>query len=352
MKPYIYTARNGVHIINLQKTIRLWTDASNFIKAVGAHGDTVLFVATKRQAQTVMQDEAVRAKMPYVTNRWLGGMLTNFQTVRKSIKKIDEIEGQLGEDKVDTLSKKEVLRLERSRDKLMKNLGGIREMNKLPSAIFVIDPRNEHIAVAEANRLKIPVVALVDTNCDPDLIDYVIPANDDAIRGIQLFASAVADAILQGLEDHKEAMIRSFDKDGGDAVAIAEGGDAGVEMAASDVAPEVVRKPSKGADEVEAAAEKAPAAKAPAKEAAAAKAPAKEAAAAEAPAEEAPAEEAPAAEAPAEEAPAAEAPAAEAPAEEAPAEEAPAEEAPAEEAPAEEAPAEEAPAKDETPTDA
>ena len=322
MRPYIYTARNGVHIINLQKTIRMWIDASNFIKAVGAHGDTVLFVATKRQAQTVMQSEAVRAKMPYITHRWLGGMLTNFQTVRKSIKKIDEIEGQLGEGKVETLSKKEVLKLERSRNKLMLNLGGIRDMNKLPAAIFVIDPKKEHIAVAEANRLKIPVVALVDTNCDPDLIDYVIPANDDAIRGIQLFASAVADSILKGLEDHKEAMIRGFDKDGGDTVAIAEGGDADVAMSTSDVAPEVVRKPSaKGTDEVEAAA------------------------AEEAPAEAAPAEEAPAEAAPAEEAAAEAAPAEEAPAEAAPAEEAPAEAAPAEEAAAEEAPAEETPSK-------
>jgi len=265
MKQYIYTARNGVHIINLQKTIRMYRDAESFVKTLAGRGETILFVATKRQAQTVIEDAASRCKMPFVTNRWLGGMLTNYQTVKKSIDKMVAIEAMLGEESVGRLSKKEVLTLERKRDKLMKNLGGIRDMGRLPAALFIVDPKREHIAVAEAKRLNIPIVALVDTNCDPDVVDYVIPANDDAIRGIQLFSDSMADVIIEGLNQHKEQMISGFDKDGGTAAVD------GVPVAAADgPAPEVVRKPSIKADEAEkeAPAEAAPAAEAAAPEAA------------------------------------------------------------------------------------
>ena len=295
MRPYIYTARNGVHIINLQKTIRMYREAEAFVNKLASRGETILFVATKRQAQTVIEEAAKRCKMPYVTNRWLGGMLTNYETVKQSIDKLGKIEGMLGEESVGKLAKKEVLTLERSRDKLMKNLGGIREMGRLPSALFIVDPKREHIAVAEAQRLNIPIVALVDTNCDPDVIDYVVPANDDAIRGVQLFSESLADAILEGVNTHKEQVISGFDKEGAAGQAVVDG--VAVEAAS---APEVVRKPSVKAEEAaaEAATVEAPAAEvsAPAEEA---PAEAVEAAAEEAPAAEAAApavEEAPAAE--------------------------------------------------------
>ncbi len=266
MKPFIYTARNGVHIINLQKTIRLYREAENFVKTIASRGESILFVATKRQAQEVIEQEANRCKMPFVTHRWLGGMLTNFQTVKKSIDKLISIENMLGEESVERLVKKEVLSLERSRDKLMRNLGGIRNMKRTPAAIFVIDPKRESIAVAEARRLNIPVVALVDTNCDPDIVDYVIPANDDAIRGIQLFTAAMADAVIAGLDEHKEQLIRGYDKDGEAATAVVDGEE--IKISADAVSPEVVRKPTikpevaeeEAAPAVEAAAEEAPAA--------------------------------------------------------------------------------------------
>ena len=238
MKPYIYTARNGVYIINLQKTLRLFNDAVRFVQSLTTRGDLILFVGTKRQAQDVIEEEAARAKMPYVTNRWLGGMLTNFRTIRQSIERIDTIDTLLAEGSVEKLQKKEVLRLEKERDKLLKNLGGIREMGRLPSAMFVVDPNKEHIAVAEANRLGIPVIALVDTNCDPDLVDYVIPANDDSIRGIRLFAAAIADSCLEGAQMHKEDLIRGYDKDA-----------SGTQGAADTENVQVVRKPRRTADE-------------------------------------------------------------------------------------------------------
>lgn len=265
MKPYIYTARNGVHIINLQKTIRMYREAENFVRTLAARGETILFVATKRQAQSVIEEAAGRCKMPYVTNRWLGGMLTNYQTVKKSIDKMIAIEGMLGEESVGRLAKKEVLTLERTRDKLLRNLGGIRDMGRLPAALFIVDPKREHIAVAEAKRLNIPIVALVDTNCDPDVVDYIIPANDDAIRGIQLFSDGIADVIIEGLNNHKEQLIRGFDKETAGQSAVD-----GVPVVASAAgSPEVVRKPSVKADDAEASAA-APAAAAAAPEAAAA----------------------------------------------------------------------------------
>lgn len=212
MRPFIYGARNGIYIINLQKTLPMYNRAVDFVKNVVARGDSVLFVGTKRQAQLVIEEEAARVKMPYVTHRWLGGMLTNFITIRKSIERIDEIDNLLAEGSVERLQKKEVLRLEKERFKLLRNLGGIREMNRLPGVVFVVDPKKEHIALAEARRLHIPIVALVDTNCDPEGIDFVIPANDDAIRAIRLFSHAMADACIEGRENHKQQVIRDFDK--------------------------------------------------------------------------------------------------------------------------------------------
>jgi small subunit ribosomal protein S2 len=199
MKEYIFGERNGIHIIDLQKTLRLFREAVEFMTELGAQGKEVLFVGTKRQAQEAVEEDAVRCGMHFVTNRWLGGLLTNFETVRNSIKRFKELEA-LKEDGYYSKfsSKKEIAQLERERKKLEKNLRGIRNMERLPDAIFVIDSDKEAIAVQEANRLGIPVVAVVDTNCDPDRVDYVIPGNDDALRSVKLFTSTVADAIAAG----------------------------------------------------------------------------------------------------------------------------------------------------------
>ena len=197
MKPYIYGARNGIHIIDLQQTLPLFQAAFKKVIEVVSNGHSVLFVGTKRQAQEVMREEAARCGMYFVTNRWLGGTLTNFRTVRGSIEKLRSIEGMI-QTEGDKLLKKERLRLDRSAIKLDRNLGGIKEMGNLPGLLVVVDPRKERIAVAEARRLEIPIVALTDTNCDPDTVDYVVPANDDAIRSIRLFAARLADACLLG----------------------------------------------------------------------------------------------------------------------------------------------------------
>ena len=196
MAPYIYGARDGVHIINLGKTMRLYREAMHFISRVVSGGGQVLFIGTKRQAQEVIQEEAGRCKMPHITHRWLGGMLTNHKTIRQSLERLEEIEKHLAEGSVERLAKKEILVFEKERNKLLRNLGGIRDMPGLPKAIFIVDPNRERIAVREAKRLAIPIVALCDTNCDPDDVDYPIPANDDAIRAIKLFASAIADIVL------------------------------------------------------------------------------------------------------------------------------------------------------------
>jgi small subunit ribosomal protein S2 len=198
MKPFIFGARNGIHIIDLQHTVRLFNRAYNFIVNTVAGGDTVLFVGTKKQSQEVIQEEAVRSGMFYVTNRWLGGTLTNFRTVKGSIERLRNIEKMAEDGTFERLSKKEVLMLTRERDKLEKALGGIKAMSDLPGAIFVVDAKKEHIAISEARKLEIPVVAIADTNCDPDLIDYVIPGNDDAIRAIKLFTAKIADACILG----------------------------------------------------------------------------------------------------------------------------------------------------------
>ena len=199
MKPYIFGARNGIYIIDLQQTVKLFRDAYQFIKSVVADGGTIMFVGTKKQAQDAIREEAERCGQLYVNNRWLGGMLTNFQTVKASIDRLKKCEEVLEDPKMaEALTKKEMLGIRRERDKLMTAMGGIKNMKRLPDALFVIDPKKEEIAVKEANRLGIPVVAIVDTNCDPDCIDYRIPGNDDAIRAIRLFTSSIADAVLEG----------------------------------------------------------------------------------------------------------------------------------------------------------
>ncbi|MGQ9496650.1 MAG: 30S ribosomal protein S2 [Thermoanaerobaculaceae bacterium] len=198
MRPYIFGKRNGIYIVDLQKTLRLFEEAAAFLRDVAASGGLVLFVGTKRQAQDVVREEATRCGMFYVVNRWLGGTLTNFATIRRSVEKFKEIERQLASED-SPMTKKERIHLERLRAKMEKNLGGIRDMERLPDALYVIDTNQEHNAVQEAAKLGIPVVALVDTNCDPDLVDFPIPGNDDAIRAIKLFTSRIADAILEGL---------------------------------------------------------------------------------------------------------------------------------------------------------
>lgn len=200
MKPYIFGARNGIYIIDLQKTLKLFKDAYQFLVDVVAHGGSVLFVGTKKQAQETVKEEAIRCGMFYVTDRWLGGMLTNFATVRKSIDRLKEIEKMEQDGTFNLLPKKEVMQLLKKKQKLERYLGGVKNMTKLPAALFVIDTNKEAIAVREARTLHIPVVGIVDTNCDPDFVDYVIPGNDDAIRAVKLYASKAADACLEGLK--------------------------------------------------------------------------------------------------------------------------------------------------------
>ena len=198
MKEYIFTERNGIYIIDLQKTVKKVEEAYSFIREVAANGEDVLFVGTKKQAQEAIKEEAERVGMFYVNNRWLGGMLTNFKTIRKRIERLDQLKKMEEDGTFDLLPKKEVSKLKNEMEKLEKFLGGIKELKRVPGAMFVVDPRKERIAIAEAKRLNIPVVAIVDTNCDPDEVDYVIPGNDDAIRAVKLIAGAMADAIIEG----------------------------------------------------------------------------------------------------------------------------------------------------------
>ena len=217
MKPYIFGARNGIYIIDLQQTVKLFRDAYAFIRDVVADGGVVMFVGTKKQAQDAIREEAERCEMLYVNNRWLGGMLTNFQTIKASIDRLKKLEEILEDPKMaDALTKKEMLGIRRERDKLIAAMGGIKNMKRLPDALFVIDPKKEEIAVAEANRLSIPVVAVVDTNCDPDVIDWRIPGNDDAIRAIRLFTAAIADAVVEG-KKLAEERDRGKEDEGGEA---------------------------------------------------------------------------------------------------------------------------------------
>ena len=199
MKPYIFGARNGIHIVDLQQTVKMINDVYGFVRDLAASGGQILFVGTKKQAQDAIREEAERCGMCYVYHRWLGGTLTNFQTVRQSIERLKKItEMEIDPKIVEALTKKEMLGLSREREKLERFLGGIKTIKKLPDAIFVIDPGQEDIAVREARKLGIPVVAVIDTNCDPDLVDYKVPGNDDAIRAIRLFCSIVAEAVIEG----------------------------------------------------------------------------------------------------------------------------------------------------------
>lgn len=198
MRPYIYGGRNGVHVIDLSQTVRYLASALEFIRKVSSRGEAVLFVGTKRQAQEAMREQATRAGQFFVVNRWLGGTLTNFQTIRKSIDRLKELEKMSRDGSYAKYTKKEVLHFEREKERLDANVGGIADMDRVPGALFVLDPKKEEIAVKEAQKLGIPVVAICDTNCNPDGIDFVIPGNDDAIRAIRLFSTAIADACLEG----------------------------------------------------------------------------------------------------------------------------------------------------------
>ena len=204
MKQYIFGARNGIHIIDLQHTVKLFRQAFQAVVDTTSRGDSILFVGTKKQAQDVIVEEATRSNQHYVTQRWLGGTLTNFRTVKGSLERLRGLEKMEEDGTLFALTKREQVMIKRDRDKLMKSLGGIKGMSKLPCMLFVIDPHKEHIAVDEARKLEIPVVAITDTNCDPDQIDYVIPGNDDAIRAIKLFASKIADAAILGTKIWKE----------------------------------------------------------------------------------------------------------------------------------------------------
>ena len=205
MAEYIFTERNGIYIIDLQKTVKKIEEAYDFIRSVAADGGEILFVGTKKQAQETIKEEAIRVGMHYVDARWLGGMLTNFKTIKKRIERLSQLHKMEEDGTFDLLPKKEVIGLKGEMEKLEKYLGGIKEMKKAPAAIFIVDPRKERIAIAEAKKLNIPIVAIVDTNCDPEDVDYVIPGNDDAIRAVKLVVSTIANAVVEGREGKAEA---------------------------------------------------------------------------------------------------------------------------------------------------
>jgi len=212
MKPYIFGQRNGIYIIDLGKTARLFSDAEAFVNQLAADGGTVLFVGTKRQAQDAVAEESQRCGMHFVNQRWLGGLLTNFTTIQRSLTRLRELEAMETDGRYESLSKKEVAGVEKEKRKIQKNLDGIRQMSKLPDAVFVIDTRKEQIAVDEARKLKIPVIGIVDTNSDPEQVDYVIPGNDDALRSIRLFTSRIADAIMAGRSLRESARAEAADE--------------------------------------------------------------------------------------------------------------------------------------------
>jgi len=237
MKEYIFGERNGIYIIDLQKTLRMFKEATRFVTECIAQGGTVLFVGTKRQAQESISEEARRCGMYFVNQRWLGGLLTNFVTIQKSIQRLRELEEMSTDGRYELFSKKEVARLERERKGLEKNLVGIKEMKTHPKIVFIIDSKKEEIAVKEANRLGIPVVAIVDTNCDPDDIDYVIPGNDDALRAIKLFVSKIADAVIEGaavLKDKIEVVAASGDSPSLESVQLGGNGSSGENVSSSE----------------------------------------------------------------------------------------------------------------------
>ena len=230
MKEYIFGERNGIYIIDLQKTLKLFKDASKFVIELTGSGKTILFVGTKRQAQDAVAEEATRAGMPYINQRWLGGLLTNWITVQKSVKRLQELDEMAVDGRYDLLTKKEVIKLERERKHLQANLAGIKSMKRLPDALFVVDSNNEAIAVKEARKLGIPVVAVVDTNCDPTVVDYVIPGNDDALRAIRLFTSKIADSAAEGVNLLSDKALQQEEVPAEQAVAV-EGEEAPVEAA-------------------------------------------------------------------------------------------------------------------------
>jgi small subunit ribosomal protein S2 len=240
MKEYIFGERNGIYIIDLQKTQRMFRDALGFVSNAIAEdtGKTVLFVGTKRQAQDAVREEAERAGQYYVNQRWLGGLLTNFQTVQKSIKRLKDLEAMQTDGRYEKLTKKERIKLDRERESLNKNLSGIKSMNRLPDIVFIIDVRKEEIAVAEANRLGIPIVAVVDTNCSPEGIDYVIPGNDDALRAVRLFASRIADSILEGQQIATEGGVVAQSEEAVSTGVTTEAGAGAAEVASGELATE------------------------------------------------------------------------------------------------------------------
>ena len=214
MKPYIFGARNGIHIIDLQQTVAMFKDMENAVRNMAATGGHILFVGTKKQAQEAIREEAERCAMFYVHNRWLGGTLTNFSTIRQSIERLRKLEEMENDPKIaEALTKKEMLGLKREKEKLEQSLGGIKGMRKLPDAIFVVDPKQEEIAVKEARKLGIPVVAVLDTNCDPDMVDIKVPGNDDAIRAIRLFCAAIADAVIEGKAAYEQSLVKDKERE-------------------------------------------------------------------------------------------------------------------------------------------
>ena len=213
MKPYIFGARNGIYIIDLQQTVGMFQTAYNFVVDMVSGGGELLLVGTKKQSQEAVKEESERCGMPYVNQRWLGGMLTNFTTINRSIERLNTLDRMFTDESVKAFPKKEIMKLQKEMNKLEKVLGGIRSIKGLPGGLFIVDPKRESIAVQEANKLKIPIVAIVDTNCDPDDIDYVIPGNDDAIRAIKLFSSKVADAVLEGKKRFEERIQADTDKE-------------------------------------------------------------------------------------------------------------------------------------------
>ncbi|MDD4997490.1 MAG: 30S ribosomal protein S2 [Syntrophales bacterium] len=249
MKPYIFGARNGIYIIDLQQTVGLFQTAYQFVVDTVAQGGEILFVGTKKQSQESVREESERCGMPYVNQRWLGGMLTNFVTIKKSIDRLNELDRMFADDSIKAFPKKEILGLQKDREKLTKVLGGIRSIKGVPKGIFIIDPKREMIAVTEARKMKIPIVAMVDTNCDPDLIDYIIPGNDDAIRAIKLFSAKMAEAVLEGKKRFEERIQAESDKASQTSAAVS-----GADSAELDV-PESIETKGSESDEVKAPSE-------------------------------------------------------------------------------------------------
>jgi small subunit ribosomal protein S2 len=294
MSQFIFGSRNKVHVINLENTVPAFNEALDVLRAEAAKGNQVLFVGTKRAASKIIKEQAERCGMPYVSHRWLGGMLTNYKTIRASIRRYRELETQQGDGTFDKITKKEVLMRTRMKDKLENSIGGIKDMNGLPDILFVVDVDHERIAINEANKLGIRVVGIVDTNSDPDGVDHIIPGNDDSIRAIKLYAASVADSILEGKAQaatvsSKDEFVEVDAKSAPEAEPVAETAAPEAEPVAEAAAPEVVAEP---AAEEKPAAKKAPAKKAAAKKPAAKKAPAKKAPAKKAPAKKAPAKKA------------------------------------------------------------